>query len=104
MLTGPVRNYPTGVPTADVTGQGGFCRLERAPAGSGYDFLIRFFVRATGTLAVTVRLTDVEHVFCTSEAGGAITFADLTAPDPAFVEVTLAEVAEINPAVALMIR
>jgi hypothetical protein len=64
------------VPTANVSGQGGFCTVEAAPSGSGYEFLVRFFARATGNLAVTLRTRDVEQVFCTSVAGGAITFAD----------------------------
>jgi len=100
----PVRNHPTGVPTADVTGQGGFCTLEPAPAESGYEFLVRFFVRATGALAVTVRLAEVEQVFCTSEAGGQITFADLRRANPAFEVVTLDEVAALNPDVGRIVR
>jgi hypothetical protein len=100
------RHRATGVPTANVTGQGGFCTLEPAddPAARGYEFLVRFFARATGNLLVTVRTHDVEQVFCTSEAGGAITFADLTRPDPAFVEVSLADVRGLNPVVAESIR
>ena len=103
-VSGPVRNHPTGVPTADVTGQGGFCTLEAAPPDSGYAFLVRFFVRATGLLAVTVRLSEVEQVFCTSQAGGQITFADLRQPNPAFVVVTNDEVDALNPDVGRIIR
>ena len=55
-------------------------------------------------LLVTVRTRDVEQVFCTSEAGGAITFADLTAPAPAFGEVDQATVESLNDDVAKMIR
>jgi len=99
------RHKKTGLPTADVTGQGGFCTLEDVRGlGLGYEFLVRFFVRATGNLAVTVRTAEVEQVFCTSQAGGAITFADLTDPTPAFVEVSLDEVAELNPLVGRIIR
>lgn len=100
------RHEETGLPTANVSGQGGFCRLERVadPAGRGFEFLVRFFVRATGNLAVTVRTRDVEQVFCTSEAGGAVTFADLTAPTPEFVEINLAAVRDRNPDVAKIIR
>jgi Ca2+-binding RTX toxin-like protein len=100
------RHRVTGVPTADVTGQGGFCTLEPAddPAARGYDFLVRFFQRSSGNLLVTVRTKDVEQVFCTSEAGGAITFADLTFADPAFVEVSLDDVRGLNPIVAQSIR
>ncbi len=63
-----------------------------------------FTLRATGRLAVTVRTSQVEQVFCTSEAGGAITVADLTQPDPAFVEVTLDEVRELSTTVGKIIR
>jgi Ca2+-binding RTX toxin-like protein len=99
------RHAKTGLPSADVTGQGGFCELEDVRGqGLGYDFLIRFVVRATGNLAVTVRTAEVEQMFCTSEAGGAITFADLTDPNPEFVEVSLDEVAELNSLVRKMIR
>lgn len=96
----------TGVPTANVSGQGGFCRLERVadPAARGFEFLVRFFSRASGNLLVTVRTRDVEQVFCTSEAGGAITFADLTAPAPAFGEVDQATVGSLNDEVAKIIR
>ena len=99
------RHAKTGLPTADVTGQGGFCTLEDVRGqGLGYDFLIRFFVRATGNLAVTVRTAEVEQMFCTSQAGGAITFADLTDSNPEFVEVSLDDVAELNPLVRQIIR
>jgi hypothetical protein len=104
-LTGSVPGFGDGVPTADVTGQGGFCTLESVEDPTlGYEFLVRFFVRATGALAVTVRLAEVEQVFCTSEAGGQITFADLTEDDPQFVEVELEEVEDLNRTVAGIIR
>jgi hypothetical protein len=95
-----------GLPSANVTGQGGFCRLERVadPEARGYEFLVRFFVRATGNLAVTIRTLDVEQVFCTSEAGGSVIFADLTQPEPAFVEVSLDEVERLNRDVRAIIR
>jgi Ca2+-binding RTX toxin-like protein len=100
------RHKKTGVPTAEVTLSPGFCTLVPVdPAVFGFSFLVRFFVRATGNLAVTIRVTDdVEQVFCTSQAGGAITFADLTADAPQFVEVSLAEVAQLNGTVAQIIR
>jgi RTX calcium-binding nonapeptide repeat (4 copies) len=104
-LSDPVPGYPQGVPTANVSGQGGFCTLEEVDDPSlGYEFLVRFFVRATGNLAVTIRLAEVEQVFCTSEAGGQITFADLTQTDPEFVIVTLEEVERLNRTVAEIIR
>jgi Ca2+-binding RTX toxin-like protein len=99
------RHEKTGLPSADVTGQGGFCTLDDVRGqGSGYEFLVRFFARATGNLLVTVRTAEVEQVFCTSQAGGAITFADLTAPSPEFVEVSLGEVAKLNSLVRQIIR
>ena len=102
--TGKYRD--TGLPTANVTGQGGFCTIERLadPIGRGFDFLIRFFSRATGNLLVTVRTRDVEQLFCTSEAGGAITYADLRDQDPQLVEVSLDEVERLNRTVRAIIR
>ncbi len=99
------RHAKTGLPSADVTGQGGFCTLEDVRGqGLGYEFPFRFFVRTTGNVAVTVRTAEVEQMFCTSQAGGAITFADLTAPNPEFVGVSLDEVAKLNPLVRQIIR
>jgi hypothetical protein len=65
---------------------------------------VRFFARASGNLAVTVRVRDVEQVFCTSVAGGAMTFADLAQPAPDFVVVSQDEVAALNPTVGNMVR
>jgi hypothetical protein len=99
------RHAKSGLPTADLTGQGGFCTLERVTDPDfGYEFLVRFFLRATGRLAVTLRTSKVEQVFCTSEAGRAITFADLTRPDPEFVEITPDEARALNATVAKIIR
>jgi len=102
--TGKYRD--TGLPTANVTGQGGFCRIEQVadPVARGFDFLVRFFSRATGNLLVTVRTRDVEQVFCTSEAGGAITYADLTEVDPQLVEVSIDQVEDLNRTVGAIIR
>lgn len=102
--TGKYRD--TGLPTANVTGQGGFCRIERVadPLARGYDFLIRFFSRNTGNLLVTVRTLDVEQLFCTSEAGGAITYADLTDDEPEFVEISLEQAERLNRTVGAIIR
>ncbi|MEO0972754.1 MAG: hypothetical protein AAFX85_06635, partial [Pseudomonadota bacterium] len=99
------RFSPTGVPTANVTGSPGFCRLEDVRgSGLGFDFLVRFFVRATDSLAVTIRLTDVEQVFCTSEGGGAFTYANLTDDVPQFIEVSFQEVQQLNPVVGRIVR
>lgn len=103
-LTGKADGFRQGVPTANVSGQGGFCTIERvADEKLGYQYLVRFFVRATGALAVTIRLTDVEQVFCTSKEGGQITFADLRYGTE-FRVVSLDEVAKINRNVRAIIR
>lgn len=104
-LTGRVPTFLRGVPTANLTGSPGFCTVERvADPSFGYEFLVRFFVRATGALAVTIRLSEVEQVFCTSQAGGAITFADLTSPNPQFSNVDLATVRGLNSIVGGIVR
>jgi hemolysin type calcium-binding protein len=105
-LSDPVDGFPRGVPEAEVTLSPGFCTLERVDEDSSlnYDFLVRFFVRANNTLAVTIRLEETEQVFCTSEEGGAITFADLTENNPAFEEVSLREVSDLNRDVRRIIR
>jgi hypothetical protein len=99
------RYEETGLPTADVTGQGGFCTLEDVrDQDLGYEFLVRFFLKSTGALAVTIRVASVEQVFCTSQTAAAITFADLRDASPAFVEISLDEVADQNDTVAEIIR
>lgn len=99
------RYEETGLPTADVTGQNGFCTLEDIRDEElGYDFLVRFFLKSTGALAVTMRVSGVEQVFCTSETAAAITFADLRDENPHFVEVSLDEVAELSGTVANIVR
>jgi RTX calcium-binding nonapeptide repeat (4 copies) len=104
-LTAAVEGFPLGVPTANVSGSPGFCTLERvADPAFGFEWLVRFFGRANGALAVTIRLADVEQVFCTSQAGGQITYADLTQPNPAFVEVPLDQVPALNYIVGLIVR
>jgi RTX calcium-binding nonapeptide repeat (4 copies) len=105
-LSDPVPGFPKGVPTANVTGSPGFCTVERIdePNSLNYDFLVRFFAGASGALLVTIRVEDTEQVFCTSQAGGAITFANLTQDKPEFDEVSLAEVRDLNPDVRRIIR
>ena len=100
------RHSDTGLPTADVTNQGGFCTLQAVtdPDARGFEFLVRFFSKANGNLLVTVRTRDVEQVFCTTQTGAGITFADLTQPDPEFVEIALDDVKGVNADVARMIR
>jgi hypothetical protein len=98
-----VPGFPQGIPTANVSGLGNFCSVEASPS-PGYQYLVRFRSAATGNIIVTVRVRDVEQVFCTSQSGGAIAFADLTVGSPAFDVISLPEVATLNPLVATMIR
>jgi hypothetical protein len=98
-----VPGFPQGITTADVSGLGNFCTVEASPS-PGYQFLVRFRSAATGNIIVTVRVTDVEQAFCTSQNGASIAFADLTVPSPAFDVVSLPEVQTLNPLVGAMIR
>jgi Ca2+-binding RTX toxin-like protein len=100
------RHSETGLPTANVTQQGGFCTLEAVqhPDVRGFQFLVRFFSKANGNLLVTVRTRDVEQVFCTAQNTAAITFADLTQPNPDFVDIALDDVRSLNSDVARIIR
>lgn len=97
-----VPEFPQGIPTADVGGLANFCTVEASPL-PGYDFLVRFRSGATGNIVVTVRVKDVEQVFCTSQGGG-IAFGDLTDPAPVFSAVPLSAVGTLNPLVGSMIR
>ncbi len=95
-----VPGFPQGIPTANVTGQPNFCTVEDSPLRA-YEHLVRFR-GATGNIIVTVRVADVEQVFCSQD--GAITFADLTKPGPVFTPVTHQDVEGLNSLVAAMIR
>jgi hypothetical protein len=97
-----VNGFPQGIPTADVSGLPQHCTVERSPLPA-YDYLVRFRGPA-GNIIVTVRVRDVEQVFCPSEQGAGIAFADLTLPSPAFVDVSRQDVGTLNPLVAAMIR
>jgi Ca2+-binding RTX toxin-like protein len=100
---GPAPGYAH-IPSANVTGQGGFCSVERADPALGFDFLVRFFSRTTGALLVTVRTREVEEVYCTSQAGGQITYADLRQATPQFDVISLSQVLTINNTVGRIIR
>jgi hypothetical protein len=102
-LTFGVPEFPQGIPTANVSGLGNFCTVERSPS-AGYQYLVRFRSAATGNIIVTVRVKDVEQVFCTSQGGASIAFADLTAAAPVFQVVSLPAVESLNPIVGAMIR
>jgi len=96
-----VPGFPQGIPTADVSGLTNSCTIEESPS-TGYRFLVRFR-NSAGAILATVRVSEVEQVFC-SQGGGVIAFADLTVPSPAFSAVTLPEAAHLNALVAAMIR
>ena len=98
-----VPGFPQGLTTADVSGLANFCTAEASPF-SGYEYLVRFRSAATGNIIATVRVNDVEQVYCTSQSGASIAFADLTAPSATFNVVTLPEVQTLNPLVGAMIR
>ena len=68
----------------------------------GYDYLVRFRGGA-GNIIVTVRVRDVEQVFCSQGSGG-IAFADLSQSSPGFVAVSQQQVQTLNPLVGTMIR
>jgi hypothetical protein len=93
--------FPLGIPTADVSGLPQHCTLEVSPS-AGYDYLVRFR-GPTGNIIVTVRVGEVEQVFCPSKDGAGIVFADLTYPSPVFVDVSQQEIQTLNPVVAAMI-
>ena len=95
-----VPGFPQGIPTADVSGLSNFCTLEESPSPD-YQYLVRFR-GAAGNIIVTVRVSDVEQVFCSQ--GGGIAFADLTDPSPAFAVVSPQEVETLNSLVGAMIR
>lgn len=99
-LTFGVPGFPQGIPTADVSGLTNFCTIEPSPSPT-YDYLIRFR-GAAGNIIVTVRVKEVEQVFCSQNGGIAI--ADLTQPSPGFVPVSLQQVQTLNPLVGAMIR
>jgi RTX calcium-binding nonapeptide repeat (4 copies) len=95
-----VPGFPQGIPTADVGGLSNFCTVEDSPLPA-YEHLVRFRGTA-GNIIVTVRVSEVEQVFCSQ--GGSIAFADLTAPSPAFVVISQQEAAALNRVVGAMIR
>ena len=102
ILSFTVADFPQGISTADVSGLANFCTIEVSPLPA-YSHLIRFRSAATGNVIVTVRVKDVEQVYCTGENGG-IAFVDLTVPSPEFEAVSLAEVQTLNALVGAMIR
>jgi hypothetical protein len=105
ILTAPQGDFPNGVPTANVSGMDGRCELDHVDDPAfGYQWLVRFFIRSTGESTATVRLVDVEHVFCPGSEPNQIVFADLTSAQPAFAPVTFEQVQQLNFNVSLIIR
>jgi hypothetical protein len=94
-----VPGFPQGIPTANVSGLSNFCTVEPSPLPA-YDYLVRF--RGAAGIIVTIRVRDVEQVFCSQ--GGGIGFADLSQSSPAIVIVSQQDVQTLNPLVGAMIR
>lgn len=90
--------------TANLAGAPGFCRIDPAPPESGYDFLVRFVRRADNVLLVTVRVQDVEQVFCAGQAGGGVEWANLADYQGELRPISLQSVASLNPLVGSMVR
>jgi RTX calcium-binding nonapeptide repeat (4 copies) len=51
----------------------GFCQVLPAPAGLGYQHIVRFFGQANRAQAVTIRVKDVERVLCRTDGADTIT-------------------------------
>ena len=100
LLRHDVPGYPQGIPTANVSGLTNFCTIEASPS-PGYSHLIRFR-NAANAIIVTVRVREVEQVFCSMN--NQIAFADLTNPSPVFFVVSEFEVGKLNRLVAAMVR
>jgi hypothetical protein len=96
-----VDGFPQGIPTANVSGLNNVCTIEASPVPD-YDYIVRFRGAAAGNIIVTVRIKDVEQVFCTQD--GQIGFADVRGGSLEFVPVPLQVVGFVNPLVAAMIR
>ena len=95
-----VPGFPKGIPRANVSGLTNFCTVEDSPSPA-YEHLVRFR-NAAGNILATVRVREVEQVFCSQ--GGSIAFADLTVKSPGFAVVSLGDVEALNSLVRLMIR
>jgi hypothetical protein len=103
LLSNPVPRFPHGVPGVNISGTSGTCTLERVTDPDlGFEFLVRFF-GGNGALAVTIRLSEVEQVFCPDGQGG-IVFADLTVREPEFTLVASDRLVRLNRNVALISR
>ncbi|MBI2759907.1 MAG: hypothetical protein HYX51_00575 [Chloroflexi bacterium] len=92
--------------TSNLTGAPGFCKIDPAPADSGYEWLVRFIRRSDNVLLVTVRVQGVEQVFCASQAGGGAEWANLAnyAAGDLLRPITLERINQVNPLVGAMVR
>jgi Ca2+-binding RTX toxin-like protein len=99
-LLAGVEGFPQGIPTANVSALTNFCTIETSPS-PGYDYVVRFR-NAGGNILATVRVRDVEQVFCSQ--GGGIAFAALSQSSPGFGIVSEAQVQILNPVAGAMIR
>jgi Ca2+-binding RTX toxin-like protein len=104
----PSQGYGGGLPSVDVSSLRNQCTIDKveAQSGLGYDFLVRFR-NAAGGLVVTLRMVDVEQVFCPSTNGQqatGIVYADLRQDNPQFQAVSLDQVQRLNPLVRSIIR
>jgi hypothetical protein len=75
------------VPLVPIDNQPQFsCTIHAVPANQqlGFRFIVRFLVN--NNVVVTVRQQNVEQVLCSSPNPGTVLVADLTRPNPAFVE------------------
>ena len=95
-----VPGFPKGIPRANVSGLTNFCTVEDSPTPA-FEHLVRFR-NSAGNILATVRVSEVEQVFCSQ--GGSIAFADLTAKAPSFAVVSLGDVETLNSLVRAMIR
>ena len=95
-----VPGFPQGIPTANVSGLTNFCTVEASPSPE-FEYLVRFR-NAAGNILATVRVREVEQVFCSQNAG--IAFANLSQSAPGFVSVSPQNVQALHPLVGAMIR
>jgi Ca2+-binding RTX toxin-like protein len=103
MIDGPYGQR--GIATANLLGAPGFCTIDPAPDGSGYEWLVRFVRRTDNVLLVTVRVQGVEQVFCASRAGNGAEWADLTDYSGGDLRpITLERIRQLNPLVGAIVR
>lgn len=100
----PASLAPGQLPRVRLDGLGFRCELHAVPSSEqlGFAFIVRFFTPANA-LAVTVRLEEVEQLFCPSSEAGKVQYADLTTPAPALQTIPLSQVAALNPTMAAVL-